>query len=173
MNSRDNAGKTVGMVMTRLTEVVHVDLDMDEAKARMEKLKIPLLPVVDGEEVIGVLTDSDIASSQNITRDRRRDRVGNHVSTEISFCFENDPVETAIRVMEESGHPRLLVINEKDKLVGVVTRGSIGEWAHHSVPNANAEELTERTAQGPGRDTGGESGGPRSYSVKPVIRHNN
>ena len=168
---REGAGKTVGMVMTGLDEVVHVDVDVDEAKVRIQKLEIPLLPVVDGEEIVGIVTDEDIAANRETAGDARSNRVGNVLSTEISFCYVNDPLETARQVMDESGHPRLLVINEQDELVGVVTRDSIETVTRHPVAHKDAEEWLGRTEQGPGRDTGGASGGPRSYSVKPIIRH--
>jgi predicted transcriptional regulator len=171
MKPRESIENTVGMMMTGLNDVVHVDMDLDEAASRMETLDVPLLPVVDGEEIVGVLTDKDIRAYQTEADGPGRGKVSNILSTDIVFCYESDTLETANSVMETSGHPILLVVNDQEKLTGIVSRDAIAGAAGNEPEQSPAEDLDARSAQGPGRDQDGTNGSPRSYSIRPVIRN--
>lgn len=50
----------VGKVMTWRTDAVHPDSEIAEAARLMQDRKIAALPVVEGDRVIGILTDADI-----------------------------------------------------------------------------------------------------------------
>lgn len=52
----------VSEVMTREVETVRPDDSLMDAAARMEELNVGMLPVCDGERLVGMLTDRDITT---------------------------------------------------------------------------------------------------------------
>ena len=103
-------------IMVPAHELVHPDQPLAEAAARMRDAGLELLPVVDGDELVGVITAAEAA-------DRPGDGASVHdvMSTDIVFCYDRDDLPTTLKIVEESGHPRLLVLNAEWELVGLLT----------------------------------------------------
>lgn len=161
-------------LMRAVNEVVHVDQDLYEAYVRMRHFQIPFLPVVDGDEIVGILTARDIYGAPHPAEDGiRAAKVRDHLTTEIAFCYENDDVETAKVVMDQSGHHRLLVTDSDENLVGLITLETItAALRHHgsgrsSVPRS---EPAERIAETSGRAKVDKLGKPRTYALMPKIK---
>jgi len=53
-------GTTVSAIMTPDPDVLHVDHTLVEAAARMRDLDVGLMFVVDGDQLVGALTDRDV-----------------------------------------------------------------------------------------------------------------
>lgn len=162
-------------LMRPTDEVVHVDQKLREAYVRMLRFQVPFLPVVDGDEIVGVLTARDIYSQpQANEKGIKAARVRDHLSRDIAFCYADDDVEMAKEVMQESGRHRLLVTDDQEHLVGLITLEAITAALREHGPRRPSEpqpEAAERIAEtAAGRAKGDQPGQPKSYAVKPKIK---
>jgi CBS domain-containing protein len=89
----------------------------------MKKDNIGCLPVCQDKRVIGMITDRDItmrgvADGRNVTQMTVREAM----SSEVLFCFADDPIEQAAALMSESHVHRLAVLDRRDQhLIGVIS----------------------------------------------------
>ena len=113
-------------VMTHNVEVAHVDTSVQEAAKLMKKLDVGSLPVGDGSQLIGMVTDRDItirATAEGLNP--KKTKVKDVMTSDLIFCFEDQaPVEAAV-VMQEQQIRRLPIVNHAMKLVGIVSLGDL------------------------------------------------
>lgn len=108
-------------VMTRAVEVIGPDASLQEAARKMKGLDIGPLPVCDGERVVGVITDRDITIRAVAEgRDPGHTRVRDVMTPDVEFCFDDDDLVKAARLMQETQIRRLLVLDRQKHLVGIV-----------------------------------------------------
>jgi CBS domain-containing protein len=113
-------------VMTPNVEVIHPDAPLQEAAALMKALDVGSLPVSDGNQMQGMLTDRDITIRATAEgRDPRQTRVREIMSSDVVYCFEDQPVEEGARLMEERQIRRLPILNRGRQLVGIVALGDL------------------------------------------------
>jgi len=153
-------------IMVPAHELVHPDQPLAEAAARMRDAGLELLPVFDGDELVGVITAAEAA-------DRPGDGASVHdvMSTDIVFCYDRDDLPTALKIVEESGHPRLLVLNAEWELVGLLTAQAIRDAIkeQHDKPVAGSV-LPGRHAQSSVRQSPVSPGTKVSYRLRPTLR---
>jgi CBS domain-containing protein len=132
-------------VMTTAVETINPDSSLQEAAERMKDLNIGPLPVCEGGQVVGMLTDRDIAvravaEGLGSFVGRVRDVMTPHVVS----CFEDQDVEEAARLMKEHQIRRLVVLNRDQRLVGIV---SLGDLAMETDDAHLAAETLERVSE--------------------------
>ncbi|MGF1612225.1 MAG: CBS domain-containing protein [Kiloniellales bacterium] len=161
-------------LMHVIDEVVHVDQDLHEAYVRMQQSNVPFLPVADGDEIVGILTARDIYGERRLADDgKKAARVGDHLSKEIAFCHVDDDVATARAVMDHSGHHRLLVVDDEEQLVGLISLEMIAATLRQRSPGrprSAMPEAAERVVETSGRAKGDSPGRPWLYAVKPKLK---
>lgn len=146
--------------------VVHVDDTLTEARARLRDAPVPVLVVLDGDEVVGVLTARAVASGP-----RGTDAVRDRLMTEIAFCRDGDALARAGDVMEREGTDFLLVLDSRDRLAGILSRSALASVPRHSAgPGDEPAQAGRRVSVSAGRATGGAPGRPRGYSIAPALR---
>jgi CBS domain-containing protein len=121
---------TLGELMTRDVEVISPDASLKDAAAVMKDLDVGLLPVCDGQTLRGTLSDRDItirATAEGL--DPSTTKVSDVMSSEISYCFEDQDVGEAMSLMEIQQIRRLPILTRGKRLVGIV---SLGDVAMHS-----------------------------------------
>lgn len=165
----------VGHLMVSVNDFVHVDHDLREAGIRMKRLGVPFLPVVDGDELVGVLTARDIYSTAPEAQEdgTRGVLVRDRLLSDLAFCYETDSLATAVQVMEEAAVHRLLVANHQSYLVGLITLEMITAEFRQSESGPNIEaagETPDRIAETLGRAQGEADGHPWGYTVRPRIK---
>jgi CBS domain-containing protein len=113
-------------IMSRNVEVVRPAASIFEAAEKMRSLDVGVLPVTEGELLLGIITDRDItvrAVAQG--RDPKSTRVQDCMTSGPVSCFEDPDSEAAVRLMEEKQIRRLPVLSRDNRLVGVVSLGDI------------------------------------------------
>jgi predicted GH43/DUF377 family glycosyl hydrolase/nucleotide-binding universal stress UspA family protein/CBS domain-containing protein len=115
-------GMQVKEIMTEAVEVIDPGMALAEAAERMRALDIGMMPVQDGDEVVGVITDRDMAM-RAIARglDPNTATVGEGMTPEIVFCYEDQSLEEAADEMADSHLRRLLVLDRANRLVGIIS----------------------------------------------------
>src|SRR4051794_4981629 len=113
-------------VMTHHVEVVRPDTTLQEAAQKMKALDVGPLPVCDGERLVGMLTDRDITVRAVAEgRDPKSTPVREAMTPEVHYCFEDEDVAEAARVMKDREVRRLLVVNRDKRLVGMLSLGDL------------------------------------------------
>ena len=88
-------------IETQHPEVISPDAKVMEAAQKMKNLDVGMLPVCDGQQVIGMLTDRDItirATAQGC--DPRTTKVRDIMTPEVVCCYEDQDIAEAAHVME-------------------------------------------------------------------------
>jgi CBS domain-containing protein len=132
-------------LMSHSVEVVRPDTSIKEAAEKMSQLDIGPLPVCDGERLVGMVTDRDItvrAVAQGC--DPNTTLARDVMTSEVVYCFEDQDVHTAARMMEHRQIRRLPVLNREKRLVGIV---SLGDVALHSDNQALAGEALQDVSE--------------------------
>jgi CBS domain-containing protein len=132
-------------VMTSGVEVIPPEAILREAAEKMRRLNVGSLPVCDGERLIGMLTDRDItirAVAEGC--DPKTTTVREAMTPDIAYCFEDQEVQEAARIMEECQIRRLPILSRDKRLVGMV---SLGDLAVSSGNQALAGEILEQVSE--------------------------
>jgi CBS domain-containing protein len=113
-------------IMTKDFEMVNSSETLIDAAGKMKSLNVGVLPVREGNKIVGLLTDRDIvirALAEN--RDARTTTVKDVMTSEIARCTTEDSVDDASRIMRENKVRRLLVVDNDGTPVGIVSLGDI------------------------------------------------
>jgi len=118
-----------GDIMRRHVEFVAPDATVGEAAARMREHRVGFLPVraADGT-VVGVITDRDIvlrACARHLVPDRTP--VRDVMSSRVLSCSVDDRVSDAVEQMRKSQKFRLVVLDQKGTLVGVISLADLAQ----------------------------------------------
>jgi CBS domain-containing protein len=113
-------------VMTRAVECVRPEDTIQTAARKMRDLDVGPVPVCDNDRLAGMLTDRDIAVRCAADgHDPKACKVRDVMTPEVVYCFDDQPVEEAERIMKEKQLRRLLVLNRDKRLVGIVSLGDL------------------------------------------------
>lgn len=97
------------------------------AVARMMREKdIGMMPVGENNRLIGTVTDRDITLRATADgKDPEQATVRDVMSSRIAYCYEDQSIEEAAKVMGEKRIRRLPVLSRDKRLVGIVSLGDI------------------------------------------------
>ena len=138
-------------VMTPGVEVIHPNATVAEAAEKMRMLNVGVIPVCDGERLVGMLTDRDIVVRVIADqRDPKRTTVTEAMTSGVTYCFEDENVQKAARVMVERQIRRLPVLNRDKRLVGIVSLGDLAVQTEDSQLSGEVLEYVSEPA-GPRR----------------------
>jgi len=112
----------ISQVMTRGIETISSAATLEEAGKKMRTHNVGMLPVVDGEKLVGVVTDRDIVVRAVSARLRPEMTRVREVMTKYAItCYEDDDITKASFLMEKNLVHRLPVVNRDEGLVGVIS----------------------------------------------------
>lgn len=113
-------------IMTPTVEVIRSDASLQEAAIKMRDLNIGSLPVCDGNQLQGMITDRDIAV-RAIAENRNpvHTQVKEIMTTDLYYCFQDQPLQEAAGMMQRHQIRRLPIVNHDKKLVGIIALGDI------------------------------------------------
>jgi CBS domain-containing protein len=131
----------ISQILTKNPEVISPDARICEAARLMREHDIGMLPVCDGERLVGSITDRDLAIRAVADGcDALSTKVRDIMTPEVFWCFDDAELEEVARLMEEKKIRRLPIINHKKRLVGIV---SLGDLAVRSKNASLTEEVLE------------------------------
>ena len=121
---------TVSEVMTRGVETISSAATLEHAAKQMEAHNVGILPVVEGDEVVGVVTDRDIVLRAVSQRLRPEMTTVREVLTPKAItCYEDQYITEASLLMERNLVHRLIVLDRNEKLVGIVSLSDLAAKA--------------------------------------------
>ncbi|HEX8449078.1 MAG TPA: CBS domain-containing protein [Allosphingosinicella sp.] len=112
--------------MTRDIEIVNPDQPIQEAAQFMLRADSGVMPVSEGDKLVGMVTDRDIAVRAVAEGLGPDTPVRDVMSGDVLFCFDDDEVEAVALKMSDSQVRRMPVLSREDEsLVGIVSLGDI------------------------------------------------
>jgi CBS domain-containing protein len=134
--------QTVKEVHSRNPVVVDVDQPQAEAATRMKEADVGILPVVDGDELVGVITDRDLViRGTALGFDPASASVAEVMTRHVVFCRPSASVAQASRLMATERVRRLLVVDSARELVGMLSLGDIARCADEEAMNIGAAAM--------------------------------
>jgi CBS domain-containing protein len=130
--------------MTKGAECVSPSTTLQDAARKMRNLDVGPLPVCDNDRLVGVITDRDITVRAVADGSDTRTATVREVMTPQVFCFEDQDVAEAARIMQENQIRRLVVLNRDKRLVGIV---SLGDLAVETGDQRLAGKTLEKVSQ--------------------------
>ena len=138
----------VSDAMTREVVSVGPEATLTEAARTMKAFDIGPLPVCEGDQLLGMVTDRDITVRATAEgRDPMQTAVSSIMTPEVVCCLETDNIEAAARLMQKNQLRRLLVVNNRGKLVGIVSMADlILKTGDEQLAGETLEKVSEPTA---------------------------
>ncbi len=112
--------------MSRDVRLAAPDQTIREAARAMAELGVGALPVADGDRLVGMVTDRDVALRVAAEgRDPAQTKVREVMTPEVRYVFEDEDLHRAADTMAEQQVRRLPVVNRAKRLVGIVSLGDM------------------------------------------------
>jgi CBS domain-containing protein len=128
-------------ILTRDPHVIGPNAMICEAASMMKEYDVGMLPVCDGKRLVGSLTDRDLAIRAVAEgADPLSTPVKEVMTPDVCWCFEDQDLEDAAKVMEEKQIRRLAIVNRGKRLVGIISLGDLAL-------RADNEHLTEEVLE--------------------------
>jgi CBS domain-containing protein len=135
----------VSEVMTRDVQTVRPDQPVQDAASFMLSADAGSIPVTDGDRLIGIITDRDIAV-QGVAKGYGPDTPVRELMTGDIICARHDDdLDDVASKMSEAQVRRLPVIDADERLCGIV---SIGDLSREADEDCAAEALEGVTQPG-------------------------
>jgi CBS domain-containing protein len=114
-------------VMTQGVANIRPGDSIQYAAAQMRSLDVGAMPVCQNDKIVGMITDRDIAVRAVASGgDPKSCCVGDVMSGgELVWCYDDDDVEEAARLMEKKQIRRLPILDRNNRLVGIVSLGDL------------------------------------------------
>jgi CBS domain-containing protein len=129
-------------IMTKNVEVLHSEDTILTAAQKMRDRDVGFLPVLEGGELIGVITDRDLVIRILADGINSKARIGRDILTSPAiYCFEDQDVDSAMQLMKMHQIRRVVVLDHNNgSIVGVI---SLGDLATYMPPDTAGEIFRE------------------------------
>ena len=119
--------QTIQDVMTPDVQCISPEETVRRAAQMMDEYNVGSIPVVDGDKLVGMITDRDITvRSTAAGQSPESTRVGDVMSTDVRTCYSNQQVDEVLGQMGDVQIRRVPVIDEQShQLVGIVSLGDL------------------------------------------------
>jgi CBS domain-containing protein len=135
-------------VMTSNPCTIDADKSVAYAATMMRDEDVGLAPIVEGDKLVGMLTDRDIATRVAAQgRDPEQVKVRDVASTELVTIDPQQDLDEALRIMAAHQIRRLPVVEEDGRLVGVVAQADIAREGDELKTGRLVEEISESGGQ--------------------------
>lgn len=134
-------------IMSTAVDLIDPSTTVAEAAQLMSEDDVGALPIGENDRLVGMLTDRDIvlrgiAAGKDVKSATAREVM----SPGILYCFEDQDVEDAAKVMSAKKVRRLAVLNRDKRLVGLVSLGDISTASGRLVAGETLEAVSRPAA---------------------------
>jgi CBS domain-containing protein len=113
-------------IMSTQVQRIYRGASIQEAAEQMKTCDVGMVPVYDGDRLVGTLTDRDLTVRAIAEkRNPASTKISDVMSPGVTYCFDDQDVAEAGNIMAEKQIRRLVVLNRDKRLVGVVSLGDL------------------------------------------------
>ena len=135
-------------VMTSNPCTIDAERSVAYAAKMMREEDVGLAPIVEGDRLIGMLTDRDIATRVSAQgRNPDQVKVREVASTQLVTVDPQQDLDEALRMMAKHQIRRLPVVDEDGMLIGVVAQADIARRGDDTMTGQLVEEISESGGQ--------------------------
>jgi CBS domain-containing protein len=141
-------GKDIREVMTSNPRTIEADKLVADAAKLMRDEDVGLAPVVEGDRLVGTLTDRDIAIRVVAEgKDPASTMVREVASAEVVTVTPKQDLDEALRLMAEHQIRRVPVVEDDGRLVGVVAQADVARQADERQTGELVGEISQESSQ--------------------------
>lgn len=120
-------------LMTKSVKTIEAGATLQEAAQMMRELDVGVLPVSNGGQPTGMLTDRDIVvRALADSRDPTQTCVQDVITPRVCSILKDRDVQEAAELMAKEQVRRLLVVDEQQRAVGILSLGDLSRGSAES-----------------------------------------
>jgi CBS domain-containing protein len=137
-------GQSIRDVMTSNPNTIDAEKPVAYAAKMMKEEDVGLAPIVEGDKLVGMLTDRDIAI-RIVAEGRNPDqvKVRDVASKQVVTIDPQQDLDEALRIMAKHQVRRLAVVEKDGRLVGVVAQADIAREGDDTRTGQLVEEISK------------------------------
>jgi CBS domain-containing protein len=135
----------INEVMTKSPASCHPDTPIRDVARIMVTCDCGSIPVIDGDRIVGIITDRDIVV-RAVAADRcpLTLKVGDLMSRPVAVVHADEPLESALKMLEDNQIRRAPVLDNAGHLVGLISQADLAR----NTPSPLAGELLQCISKG-------------------------
>ena len=142
-------GPKVREVMTDRPRCITPETPVSEAARLMKSEDVGSLPILDGERLTGIVTDRDIVlQAVAEEKDPRGMPVREVASRDLVTIGQDEDLSEALKRMASNQLRRIPVVDEDDRLVGIVSQADVAREAKDKDTGQMLQDISQ-TPTGP------------------------
>jgi CBS domain-containing protein len=134
---------TIQDTMTSNPKTIESRTTATEAARTMKSADVGSLPIVDGDRLVGVVTDRDLALRVLGEGKDGSTTVGEIASKDVVTIDPQQSLEEAARLMAEHQLRRLPVVEEDGKLVGILAQADLAQLGHDTLTGETVQKISQ------------------------------
>ena len=132
--------------MTADVKLITPGATLSEAAQMMRDGDFGALPVGEGDRLVGVITDRDIAVRGVAEgKDPTKAEVRDCMSEGVLYCYEDQTIDEVVQNMGDVQVRRLPVLNRQKRLVGILSLGDVVRGT--AAEDGQAEDALEKISR--------------------------
>ena len=137
----------VSDAMSRDVAVASPAESIRNAARVMAKIDAGVLPVGEGDRLVGMITDRDIAIRAVAEGKTPTTKVRDIMSEEVLYCYDDQDLDEVAQNMSEMKVRRLPVVNREKRLVGIISLGDLARNEDTGTTGATVSQICEPGGQ--------------------------
>jgi CBS domain-containing protein len=144
IDEEERMGKTIREAMTSNPKTVSTDQTVVDAARIMKQEDAGIVPIVDGDKLVGVITDRDITITVVADgKDPQSTKVTEIASRDLVTIDPQQNLDEALRLMASHQVRRLPVVEEDGRLVGILAQADVAQHASDERTGEVVEEISK------------------------------
>lgn len=141
-------GKGIREVMTSNPRTIEPDKPVADAAKLMRDEDVGLAPIVEGDRLVGALTDRDIAIRVVAEgKDPASTPVREVASTDVVTVDPEQDLDEALNLMAQHQVRRIPVVEQDGRLVGVVAQADVARQADERQTGELVEQISQESSK--------------------------
>lgn len=121
--------KQIREIMIDKVKLVHPDTKLNQVAQEMKNFNIGVVPVVDGDHVVGMLSDRDIVIRAVAEgKDVKQMTVREIMSEGVNTIYEDQSTDDLANVMKDEKIRRVVVLDHDEHVAGIVSLGDVATY---------------------------------------------
>jgi CBS domain-containing protein/protein required for attachment to host cells len=150
----------VSEVMTRGVRSLSPQDSLVVAAQAMQQLDVGVVPVCEGERLVGLVTDRDlVVRGIALGQPAEQTPLETVMSRDLRCCFEDQSVDEVLEQMRDARIRRVPVLDHEEHLVGMLSLGDVAVKADGDGAGIVLQEVSEPAQPDPGDGASVEAGG--------------